>query len=344
MLLDWLAIAVSVLLSAGIRNAWAITLGIAVQPQGRLIASYLTELVLQGCTPSSECSPVGKRQNIRRSSLMSDLNLAVIGNSAIAALVDRRARIVWCCFPRFDGDPIFCSLLEVADDPTGAGLFDIELTNLESAKQEYVRNTAILVTTLTDDAGATVQITDLAPRFRHYGRLFRPTILVRRVAPLAGSPRLRIRVRPRSDYGATPMGQILGSNHIRYISSTLALRLTTDAPISYVAEEVPFVLEGPVNLILGPDERITAPIAATTREYFELTQDYWFEWTRYLSVPFEWQDAVIRAAIVLKLCSFEETGAIVAALTTSIPEAPNSGRTWDYRYCWLRDAYLSCRR
>ena len=101
--------------------------------------------------------------DIKRSALMSDLNLAVIGNSAIAALVDRRARIVWCCFPRFDGDPIFCSLLEVADDPTGAGLFDIELTNLESSKQEYVRNTAILVTTLTDDAGATVQIADFAP-------------------------------------------------------------------------------------------------------------------------------------------------------------------------------------
>jgi hypothetical protein len=143
---------------------------------------------------------------------MSDLNLAVIGNSAIAALVDRLARIVWCCFPRFDGDPIFCSLLEGADDPTGAGLFDIELTNLESAKQEYVRNTAILVTTLTDDAGATVQITDLAPRFKHYGRLFRPTVLVRRVAPLAGSPRLRIRVRPRSELwrhadGADPRQQ-----------------------------------------------------------------------------------------------------------------------------------------
>ena len=69
------------------------------------------------------------------------------------------------------------------------------------------------------------------------------------------------------------MTQIHGSNHIRYTSSTLALRLTTDAPISYLAEEVPFVLEGPVSLILGPDERITAPIAATTREYFELTQE-----------------------------------------------------------------------
>src|SRR5260370_7771495 len=105
MLLDWLAIAVSVLLSAGIRNAWAITLGIAVQPQGRLIASYLTELVLQGCTPSSECSPVGKRQNIRRSSLMSDLNLAVIGTTAIPPLLDHPPRIPWPSFPRFHGNP-----------------------------------------------------------------------------------------------------------------------------------------------------------------------------------------------------------------------------------------------
>src|ERR1700730_15057319 len=246
---------------------------------------------------------------------MSKMNLVVIGNSVIAALVDRRARIVWCCFPRFDSDPIFCSLLEVADDPTEAGLFGIELTNLVSEQQEYVRNTAMLVTTLIDDAGAVVQITDFAPRFRHYGRLFRPTVLVRRIIPLAGSPRVRIRVRPRSDYGATPMRQILGSNHVRYTSPSLALRLTTDVPISYVAEEIPFVLEAPVNLILGRDEDFLALMAATTREYFELTQDYWFEWTRYLSVPFEWQEAVIRAAITLKLCSFEETGAIVAAVT-----------------------------
>jgi GH15 family glucan-1,4-alpha-glucosidase len=271
---------------------------------------------------------------------MADLNLAVIGNSVMAALLDQRARIVWCCFPRLDSDPIFCGLLEVADDPGAAGMFEIELMGFASAKQEYVRNTAILLTTLTDDAGAAVQITDFAPRYKHYGRLFRPTMLVRRVAPLAGTPRLRIRVRPRSDYGTTPMRQILGSNHVRYASASLALRLTTDAPVSYVAEEVPFVLEAPVNLVLGPDEPLTVPIAATTREYCELTEDYWFEWARYLSVPFDWQEAVIRAAITLKLCSFEETGAIVAALTTSIPESPDSGRCWDYRYCWLRDAYL----
>ena len=127
---------------------------------------------------------------------------------------------------------------------------------------------------------------------------------------------------------------------MRFLSATTALRLTTDAPISYIAEESPFVLPGPINLILGPDEGFSASIADTARDFRERTADYWHEWVRYLSVPFEWQDAVIRAAIALKLCSFEETGGIVAALTTSIPEAPNSGRNWDYRYCWLRDAYF----
>src|SRR5690606_10379546 len=70
---------------------------------------------------------------------------------------------------------------------------------------------------------------------------------------------------------------------------------------------------------------------------------YWREWVRYLSLPLEWQDAVIRSAITLKLSQYEDTGGIVAALTTSIPEAPNTPRNWDYRYCWLRDAALVVR-
>src|SRR5262245_57945884 len=93
-------------------------------------------------------------------------------------------------------------------------------------------------------------------------------------------------------------------------------------------------------MILGPDEPLAASIENSARDLDERTHDHWVEWVRSLSIPFEWQDAVIRAAIALKLCSFEETGAIVAALTTSIPEAPATARNWDYRYCWLRDAYF----
>jgi GH15 family glucan-1,4-alpha-glucosidase len=93
-------------------------------------------------------------------------------------------------------------------------------------------------------------------------------------------------------------------------------------------------------MVLGPDESLSEDIGTTCREFADRTRDYWVEWVRRLSIAYDWQDAIIRAAIALKLSNFEETGGIVAALTTSIPEAPRSGRTWDYRYCWMRDAYF----
>jgi GH15 family glucan-1,4-alpha-glucosidase len=266
------------------------------------------------------------------------LDLAVIGNSIIGALVDRQARIVWACLPRLDGDPVFCSLMQPNNGERG--FFDVLLDRPVAATQRYLGNTAILTTTLTDESGAAVEITDFMPRFKQYQRIFRPIQLVRRIVPASGNPRIRIRLRPLFGYGTVEPVATLGSNHVRYQSPAGAMRLTTDAPVNYITQEVPFFLDGPIHLILGPDEPFAAAIPDTAREFLEKTEDYWNEWVRYLSVPYEWQEAVIRAAITLKLCSFEETGAIVAALTTSIPEAPDSGRNWDYRFCWLRDAFF----
>ena len=271
---------------------------------------------------------------------MSTLDLAVIGNCGFGALVDRRGRVVWSCMPRFDGDPVFCALLNGNGDDEKFGFFDIVLEDFERSEQHYLHNTAIVVTTLYDSNGSAVEITDFAPRFKQYGRIYRPLQMVRRVRPLSGSPRLTVRLRPVCDYGASRPERTNGSNHIRYITPAVTLRLTTDAPVTYILDEVPFVVEEPFTLILGPDESLTRPIDETAREFFEMTSEFWIEWVRYLSLPFEWQDAVIRAAITLKLCNFEETGAIIAAITTSIPEAAGSQRNWDYRYCWLRDAYF----
>jgi GH15 family glucan-1,4-alpha-glucosidase len=131
-----------------------------------------------------------------------------------------------------------------------------------------------------------------------------------------------------------------GSNHLRFVMPDLTLRLTSDAPITYLAGATPFRVERPFDLILGPDESLGGPIGSIARDFDERTREHWVDWSRTLSIPFEWQEEVIRAAIALKLCHFEETGAIVAALTTSIPEAPGSGRNWDYRYCWPRDAHF----
>jgi GH15 family glucan-1,4-alpha-glucosidase len=273
---------------------------------------------------------------------MSDLDLGMVGNCCISALVDRQARIVWSCFPRFDADPLFHSLL---GGPTGNdddGSFSVTLGGLASSRHAYRPNTAILETVL-EAPGGTIQVVDFAPRFDWRGRPFRPQMLVRRIRPLSGSPRIRLGVRPRFDYGATAPRIAHGSNHIRFHGPRLTVRLTTDAPIDYVNAETEFTLDEEINCILGPDETLSEGISDTARDFEERTDDYWRSWSRRLAVPLEWQDAVIRAAITLKLCSYEPTGAVVAAMTTSIPEAPDSGRNWDYRYCWVRDAFFVTR-
>ncbi len=270
---------------------------------------------------------------------MTSLDLALIGNGTIGCLVDSVAKIVWGCFPRFDGDPAFCSLLQ-GQRPAEEdfGFFAVELIDHVRAEQEYLVNTPILITRLYDRTGGCVEVIDFAPRFRQYGRLFCPMMLVRHIRRIAGDPRIRLRVRPAHDYGRHPAGTTSGSNHIRYLGTGLVLRLTTDASITGLSEETPFFLDDAVTLLLGPDETVQGSVAHIGRQFLEETTAYWREWVRYLGIPFEWQEAVIRAAITLKLNVFEDTGAVIAAVTTSIPEAPESGRNWDYRYCWLRDA------
>lgn len=270
---------------------------------------------------------------------MSHLNLAPIGNCQVAALADDHARIVWGCFPRLDGDPVFCSLLRGDKASDGKGQMSVELVNgTARAERRYRPNSAVLETFLYGEQGEALRVIDFAPRFQHYNRMFHPAMLVRIVEPVSGRPRVRLRVSPLFDYGSREPVITQGSNHIRYAGSDQTLRLTTETPLSYILEEAPFTLERPLHLFVGEDEPFAAPLLETARRYLADTERYWQDFVRYLALPYEWQEAVIRAAITLKLSTFEDTGAIVAALTTSIPEAPGTERNWDYRYCWLRDS------
>lgn len=273
-----------------------------------------------------------------------NLDLFPIGNCAASALIDRAGRYIWACAPRVDGDPFFCALLSGKDPADGdvQGLWEIEVEGATHTTQAYLRNTPILRTEIRNAEGAGVEIIDFSPRYRHLGRQYRPLAFVRIVRPIGGAPRIRIRLRPMANYGERACYTTTGSNHIRYVGEEVTLRLTTDAPVSHIVEERAFRLEEPIGLFLGPDEGLDADVSTTTARMLRETTDYWRGWVRTLSVPLEWQEAVIRAAITLKLCAYEETGAIVAALTTSLPEHaadPGAGRNWDYRYCWLRDAY-----
>ncbi|MDF1722239.1 MAG: glycoside hydrolase family 15 protein [Minwuia sp.] len=270
------------------------------------------------------------------------LNLGVIGNCAFSALIDAQGGVVWCCLPRYDSNPVFHALL--SDGSQGAsGRFAIDVEDFDHAEQAYEPNTAILRTRLFDTRGRGLEITDFAPRFEARGRLFRPLTMIRRLRPINGSPRIRVRLRPTQDWGTRATDITHGSNHIRFVGDQYTMRFTTSAPIDYVLKETAFLLDKPIAMILGPDETLTDGVEQTAADFQEKTASYWRHWTRRLALPLEWQDAVIRSAITLKLCVFEETGAIVAALTTSIPESAGSGRNWDYRFCWLRDAFFVVR-
>jgi len=269
----------------------------------------------------------------------STLDLAIIGNCSNAALIDKQGCIVWACLPHIDGDPVFSALV---NDFKGAeedwGFWDFDLVDLDKSEQFYIENTAVLVTRLYDTHGNAVQITDCAPRYARYGRFFRDPMICRIVEPLRGKPRIKMRLRPRFDWGMTAPMTTRGGSNIRFVSPNLTLRLTTDAPVRYICDETPFRLDRKLTFIFGLDEPVQENIERVGLRYLENTIRYWRDFVRGLALPYEWQDALIRSAITLKMCTFEETGAIVAALTTSIPEAPGSERNWDYRYCWMRDS------
>ncbi len=273
------------------------------------------------------------------------LELFPIGNCAASALIDEAGSYVWACAPRVDGDPFFSALLGGAEP--GAedteGLWSVEVEDRAQTTQSYLRNTPILRTEVSDDNGGRLEILDFCPRYRQFGRTYRPLAFVRLIKPLEGTPRIRIKLRPTVDYGAAPTETTMGSNHLRYVGGETTLRLTTDGTVSHILDERTFRLEEPICMFLGPDEGFDNDVTTAALRMLRETTDYWRHWVRTLSVPLEWQEAVIRAAITLKLCAHEDTGAIVAALTTSIPEHAvepgETARNWDYRYCWLRDAY-----
>lgn len=272
-----------------------------------------------------------------------DLNLWPIGNCQASVLVDSQARFVWGCLPRIDGEPIFSALLDDTgfDDPLIGGIWAIDLEDCVSVEQHYERNTPVLVTRKTDSHGSAIDIVDFCPRFRRKGRTYRPVAYARIVRPVSGSPRIRVRLRPASGWQSDKVERSYGSNHISYDLGAMPMRLSTNGPVGMVGQERPFRIEQDLHFFLGPDESFSEAIRPELEKMLDDTREEWRGWVRGLATPPQWQEAVIRAAISLKLCQHEETGAIVAAMTTSIPEHADSGRNWDYRYCWIRDAYYT---
>lgn len=264
----------------------------------------------------------------------------LIGNCAYIAHIEKNSNISWLCMPRFDSDFIFGGML----DREKGGKFTILPESGEfDSTQHYVENTNILETIIRDGEHS-YKITDCAPRFKNYDRYYKPQMLIRKVEPLTGSPRIKIECQPVTDRGHSQLTPSMGSNHIRYMGIDQEVRLTSNAPLSYICEGKSFVLQKAVYLVFTYGRPLEAPIESTSERFLQSTREYWQGWVKSTSISNFHQRLVLRSALILKIHQFEDTGAIIAASTTSLPESPGSTRNWDYRYCWIRDTYytLTC--
>lgn len=264
-------------------------------------------------------------------------NSGVIGNCAYIAHVETNTNINWMCWPRFDDSFIFGSLL---DDEKGGAFSLLPPTDSYQSKQYYIENTNIICTEISYSEG-TYKVTDFAPRFYQYERYYKPLMLIRKIEKISGNPQVKATCKPVASYGEKRLQRIQGSNHLKFFGLEDELRLNTNISFSYLLEYQPFVLNETKYLVLTYGTPLEAPLESTVETFLSKTISYWRTWVKRTSIGNFHQSQVIRSALVLKIHQYEDTGALIASSTTSLPESPGSGRNWDYRYCWLRDTFYT---
>ncbi|MFT6881664.1 MAG: GH15 family glucan-1,4-alpha-glucosidase [Marinoscillum sp.] len=264
-------------------------------------------------------------------------DFGVIGNCAFTAHIHTDTNISWMCWPRFDSSFIFGRLL---DDEKG-GEFSIKpASDQYSTKQYYVENTNILCTEVSTEGGK-YKVTDFAPRFYQNDRYYRPLMLVRKIQRIEGTPRVVVKCEPKGQYGEVTPEHSMGSNHIQFLGLEAHVRLTTNISLSYVLNKESFVLNEDKYLVLTYGPPMEGALLETIETFLYKTKNYWRDWVKTANIVDFYQREAIRSALILKIHQYEDTGAIIAATTTSLPESPGSTRNWDYRYCWMRDTYYT---
>ena len=268
-------------------------------------------------------------------------NYGVIGNMRTAALVGMNGSIDWYCFPAFDSPSVFGAIL---DDKKGGRFSIAPATEHTAKKQFYWPDTNVLVTRFFSADGVG-QITDFMPVGVRRGD---PGYewLIRRVSVSRGSMRFRAVCRPAFDYARAPHTLERADGYVRFRSEALALELSTVAPLHLddgsVTSEFPLQEGEAVSFVLRPADGIGGGAAgvseAEARRLFESTVEYWRRWLSACTYFGRWREMVHRSALALKLLTYEPSGAMVAAVTCSLPEDLGGGRNWDYRYTWIRDA------
>ncbi len=267
------------------------------------------------------------------------LNYGIIGNCKSSALINEDSSIDWCCLPQFDSSAVFCKII---DNEIG-GSFKVEVDDSYTITQQYVNNTAIVRTNFKNKDNE-FEVLDFMTRYQLDNQTFySPPEIQRLIKPIKGLPKIKILYNPTLEYANGKTKTYQKEDFIVSVFDEVSyetLFLYTDIEKPNILENKEFQLSKPIYLNLSYNEKIDLPSLSKSEDEFKKTQEYWLNWCKKGPTFQSYDKEITRSSITLKLLTFDKTGAVLAAATTSIPETIGEVRNWDYRFCWIRDASM----
>lgn len=270
---------------------------------------------------------------------MENLNYGVIGNCRTAALISQTGNIEWLCFPDFDSPSIFAALL----DREKGGSFGFEVADEYRITQSYVPQTNILSTQFASEENEFV-VVDFMPCYRsRENERYLPAEIYRYIRLVRGKPQFTINYAPAPNYA---QGKAIYNITPQYIETYCSIDnkdrqyLYSSLPLSAIYEKREITLEKDEFLLLSYNEKVIPVDIEREKIEYCRTLVYWLNWTNRTRKYSLYNEVIERSMLVLKMMSYYN-GAVLAALTTSLPETVGEVRNWDYRFCWLRDASMS---
>lgn len=270
---------------------------------------------------------------------MNNLNYGIIGNCRTAALISEAGSIDWLCMPDFDSPSVFAKIL----DNDKGGEFSIHVNDSYKISQHYLDRTNILITKFSNNVDA-FEVIDFMPRYKtEDGLYYNAPEIYRYIRYISGSPTVRFRYKPALNYAITPTTTVKNSKFIKSYNLKGAydsIYLYTDFDFEDLLNENDIVIKKNGFFLISYNQKlIKIDIQRVYLEY-QRTKVYWMNWVNRTTIFPLYQYEIIRSALVLKLLTYNRTGAILAAATTSLPEIIGESRNWDYRYCWIRDTSM----
>lgn len=270
---------------------------------------------------------------------MKNLNYGIIGNCQSAALVSDKGFIDWCCLPAFDSPSIFASIL----DKNKGGTFGIIVDESYEITQKYLPRTNILKTTFNNGTDK-FEVLDFMPRYRDECEgVYMPPDIIRYFRPKSGKPKFKIVYDPQLEYAEGETKHKVINGYIKSytneaIYDSLYLYTNFNRRKILAGEEV--TLTNDAFFLLSYHQKILVQNVDRIYAKLQRTKVYWLNWSERTKTYAHYNNEILRSALVLKLLSYDKTGAILAAATTSLPETIGEERNWDYRFCWLRDSAM----